>query len=109
MKVYIVQGDSEEGGGIRGVFADEADATELSKKLAMFNVSEIEVTPKQTPAFIPEGWTVEQTKSAIRVCQQQGIPFIWKEWLQFDGGEYIGRPNTNGMFIGIEQDGYAHT
>jgi hypothetical protein len=65
------------------------------------------VAPKQTPVFIPEGWTVEQTKSAIRVSQNQNVPFDWHKWKNF--GDYIGLTFPGGMFIGIEKDGYAHT
>lgn len=56
---------------------------------------------------VPSDWTARQWESAQRVCEHQGIKFVPSEWMNH--GDYIGRPNTNGMFIGIEKDGYAHT
>jgi hypothetical protein len=59
--------------------------------------------------FIPKGWTRAQALAAQRLCARYQIPFRHSEWLQFDNGSYIGRPNTCGMFVGIEKDGYTHT
>jgi hypothetical protein len=56
----------------------------------------------------PDNWTDEQFASAQRVCERHNIPFVPSEWV-ICFGDFIGRDNTSGMFIGIEKDGYAHT
>jgi hypothetical protein len=109
MKVYVVIGDP---GYVYGVFADKADAeTELALVRESNNLVELverDLQPTSTPAFIPEGWTMEQTKSAIRVCKRYEEPFIWSEWTMYDN--YIGTFFHGArIFIGIEKDGYAHS
>jgi|SRR6516165_4817944 hypothetical protein len=107
MKVHIVQ---TEYGTIVGVFENVTDAQECAAKTAN-TLDEFEVTPNQQPTFIPEGWTKEQTQSAIRVCKNYGEPFSHTLWTNY--GEYIGKGFHKGtpdyIFIGIEKDGYAHS
>jgi len=58
---------------------------------------------------VPEGWTRAQTLAVQRTCARFKIPYRPSEWNQYDNGQYLGRPNTCGMFVGIEKDGYTHT
>jgi len=59
---------------------------------------------------VPREWTARQWVSCQRVCQQQNVPFRPHEWDFGLNDTYImNKMPINGMFIGIERDGFAHT
>jgi len=60
---------------------------------------------------VPKDWTARQWLKCIAVCEQQGHQFNPVEWWKPLGsdGYIMNREPMNGMFIGIEPDGYAHT
>jgi hypothetical protein len=114
MKVHIVQDDQ---GWILGEFESLDDALVCQKEFddswanLRSSVSEHPVEPKSTPSFIPEGWTVEQTKAAHRVCKQQKVPFndtlqekeyIEKELAHRGQLDYRSRPHV--MYGGAGDD-----
>ena len=50
--------------------------------------------------------TGEQSLSLVRVVERQGVENIVSIGIGFEGVCFV---NANGMYIGIEKDGYAHT
>jgi hypothetical protein len=59
---------------------------------------------------VPKSWTAAQWVSCQAVCEQQGVQFNPANWQHGLGELYIiNKEPINGMFIGIEPDGYAHT
>jgi hypothetical protein len=63
------------------------------------------------PPKLPKDWTQEQYESAKRVCANQGVPFFPSNWEVHyaEGGYIMNKEPMNGMFIGVEKDGYAHS
>ena len=58
---------------------------------------------------VPAEWTAAQWESVQEVCTTQGVKLVPSEWtLRYDG-YLMNTKAINGMFIGIEKDGSAHT
>jgi len=60
---------------------------------------------------VPSDWSAAQWVSCQRVCEQQHVQFRPDQWhIPIASEGYIMNTTPiNGMFIGIERDGYAHT
>lgn len=54
----------------------------------------------------PPEMTAEHALSLVRVVEKQGVENIVSIGMGFGGVFFV---NANGMYIGIEKDGYAHT
>ena len=58
---------------------------------------------------VPADWTAAQWESLQEVCTIRGVKLVLSEWTLRYGGYLMNTKPINGMFIGVEKDGYAHT